>query len=238
MKTLVIPDAHLKPYVFEGAESIMHRTDCEQLVCIGDIVDDFGHQADVDLYEETLNRAISLAKRYPDSLWCLGNHDVAYLYEQYDHPGYSEEAASSVKSKLDTLKCSLSSPTNMAIIHRIDNVLFSHAGLVREFVETWCKNDMDDVDRVIKAINDFGIGQLREGISPIWARPQVSDLNLELYPADMMQVVGHTPVSSVVCCGNLITTDTFSTYRDGTKYGNEEFCWIDTRTSEWGVYSS
>ncbi len=34
--------------------------------------------------------------------------------------------------------------------------------------------------------------------------------------------------------GNLLTTDVFSTWSDGRKFGEEEFCWVDIVTKEWG----
>lgn len=235
MKVLVIPDVHLKPWIFDQAFEIMENTDCELAVCLGDLVDDWRHGSDTGLYEETLDKAIAFARRYPDSLWCYGNHDLAYLWDQYDHPGYSEEAAGTVVSMFDRLQDTLNAPENMAIIHRVDNVLFSHAGLIKEFVDEWCGYIGDDLDAIIETINDFGEGQLREGISPVWARPQVTEMDLNLYPEGMLQVVGHTPVPSIQFNKNLLSTDTFSTYSDGSRYGNEDLCWVDTVTGEWGI---
>ena len=114
MKVLVIPDVHLKPWIFDQAFEIMENTDCELVVCLGDLVDDWRHGSDTGLYEETLDKAIAFAKRYPDSLWCYGNHDLAYLWDQYDHPGYSEEAAGTVVSMFDRLQDTLNAPENMA----------------------------------------------------------------------------------------------------------------------------
>ena len=33
--------------------------------------------------------------------------------------------------------------------------------------------------------------------------------------------------------GNLITLDTFSTYRDGTPFGDQRFVWVDTVRRSW-----
>lgn len=43
MKVLVIPDVHLKPWIFDQAFEIMENTDCELAVCLGDLVDDWRH---------------------------------------------------------------------------------------------------------------------------------------------------------------------------------------------------
>ena len=60
-----------------------------------------------------------------------------------------------------------------------------------------------------------------------------------MYPLDMMQVVGHTPVVAPLLenNGKLLTLDTFSTYDTGEPIGNEKYVWVDTVTEEWGVIS-
>ena len=64
-----------------------------------------------------------------------------------------------------------------------------------------------------------------------WARPQYS--RMRLYSNKVFQVVGHTPVRSPLLEGNLLTLDTFSTYRDGSPYGDQRFVWIDTVKKTW-----
>ena len=125
-RALVIPDVHLKPWMFDQATDIMENTDCELAVCLGDLVDDWGCEHKVDLYEETLESAVRFAGKYPDTLWCLGNHDLAYMWDQYDHPGYSSYAADIVCDMFEMLRDTLGSPDNLVIVHRKDNVIFSH----------------------------------------------------------------------------------------------------------------
>lgn len=235
-KVLVIPDVHLKPWIFEQAEEIMVNTDCEKAVCVGDLVDDWKCQGDVDLYEETLASAIRFAKKYPSTLWCYGNHDLAYLWDQYDHPGYSIMAADMVCDMFEELRDSLESPDNLAIIHKLDNTLFSHAGLSYEFVENQLYNEMNDIEEVIESINGYGVDVLWEENSPIWVRPQYENLAKGMYPKDLFQVVGHTPVREVLEQDNMITVDTFSTASDGRNIGNREFCWVNTVTKKWGYF--
>lgn len=49
----------------------------------------------------------------------------------------------------------------------------------------------------------------------------------------MLQVVGHTPVDEILKKGNTISCDVFSTYRDGSPIGTEEFLLLDTLTWEY-----
>ena len=56
---------------------------------------------------------------------------------------------------------------------------------------------------------------------------------MRLYPSDMLQVVGHTPVEFVVKEENLLTLDNFSTYRNGEPIGDERYVCVDTITMEY-----
>ena len=49
----------------------------------------------------------------------------------------------------------------------------------------------------------------------------------------LLQVVGHTPTEQITKEGNLISTDVFSTYRDGRPIGTEEYLLLDTLTWEY-----
>ena len=44
MKTLVIPDVHLKPWMFERASELMKDNQISQAVCLMDIPDDWEQQ--------------------------------------------------------------------------------------------------------------------------------------------------------------------------------------------------
>ena len=236
-KVLVIPDVHLKPRIFDQALEVMENTDCERAVCVGDLVDDWGCGDDVALYEKTLKKAIAFAQKYPDTLWCYGNHDLSYLWEQFSHPGYSAAAADPVCDLLEDLKDALETPENLAIVHRLDRVIFSHAGLSYPFASLQLYDMMDDVDCMIDTINGYGVEELWELNSPIWIRPQDWEPAGGMHPNGYMQVVGHTPVLEILWQPELelLTVDTFSTYSDGRPYGNETLCLVDTIAKTWSV---
>jgi len=120
-----------------------------------------------------------------------------------------------------------------AYIHRIDNVLFSHGGLTESFVrEHFGRGDKVDIDYIIERVNKMGKPYMWKDDSPIWARPQYG--NERLYSAGLMQVVGHTPVEAPLEEENLLSLDTFSTYRAGTPIGDGRFVWVDTIERTWG----
>ena len=153
MKALVIPDIHLKPWLFDRAEKILNEGKAELAVCLMDIPDDWGMELSVEQYRDTFDRAISFAKAYPETLWCYGNHDVSYPWGKLE-TGYSPYAERTVISKLDELKDSLQKKSQIAFIHRIDNVLFMHGGLTAEYVSRLNPELLNmDIDEVVETVN-------------------------------------------------------------------------------------
>ena len=128
MKVLVIPDVHLKPWMFRDAAKLLKAGTADHAVSLMDIADDFDKEMNINLYEETYDAAISLAKEFPDTLWCYGNHDLSYDWG-YLETGYSPYAESTVIRKLSELQRVLKNELQLAYVHRIDKVLFSHGGV-------------------------------------------------------------------------------------------------------------
>ena len=52
---------------------------------------------------------------------------------------------------------------------------------------------------------------------------------------DYLHVVGHTPVRHPIQDGDVLSTDLFSTYRNGAPFGDERFVIVDTVTKDWQV---
>ncbi len=227
-KVFIIPDVHLKPWMFKEADKLIIKGKFDAVVMLGDLVDDWYQEKNIDLYNETFNAAISFVTKHRDTLWCYGNHDVSYLWEAKES-GYSYYAQDTVVDRIQDLKDVLP-PENSGFIHRIDNVLFSHAGLTESFVYRCFGEGKHDLDSIIWKINEMGEFELWQDDSPIWARPQYSEM--KLYRAGILQVVGHTPVTEPLYEEDLVTLDNFSTYRNGNPIGNERFVWIDTVKAE------
>ena len=136
-------------------------------------------------------------------------------------------------SKLEELENSLKSPVQINIMHRIDNVLFSHGGLTADFLRWLNKDLLDaDIEEVIAAVNDAPHDYLWNDESPLWFRPQYE--TREIFRADIYkQVVGHTPVERIFEKDGIISTDVFSTYRDGRQIGESAMMVIDSETGKY-----
>ena len=228
MRVLVIPDVHLKPWMFWRAEELMKEEDITQAVCLMDIPDDWGQEFNLELYRETYDAAISFAKRHPETLWCYGNHDVCYLWDKRES-GYSGLARNLVCQKLGQLKAALPSQEKLAFIHRIDDVLFSHGGLITPFLEEQIPEEarQGSLDELLAYINSLGPSSLWKDVSPIWARPQ--DWPERLYGKDTyLQVVGHTPLRQIKRVPGMISCDVFSTDRERKPIGSCEYLLLDT----------
>lgn len=231
MRVLVIPDIHLKGWIFDKAEIILNDAKAECAVCLMDIPDDWHKEMQVELYRNTFDRAIAFAKTYPDTLWCYGNHDVSYPWAKLE-TGYSPYAERTVLLKLEELEKSLADSSQMSFVHRIDNCLFCHGGLTEYFVY-WLNAELmeADIDDVISAVNDSPIDYLWNDASPLWNRPQHG--NVKAFRSDIYtQVVGHTPVEQIYEKNGFISVDVFSTYSDGAQIGESAMIVIDTMSGE------
>jgi len=232
MKVLVIPDVHLKPVMFHRASVLMKQGVADRAVCLMDIPDDWNQEYNVSLYEETYDEAIRFAKEYPETLWCYGNHDLSYIWYRLE-TGFSRMAYMPVNRKLHELEKTLSENNPIQYVQRIDDVIFCHGGLLDFFVrENVPESKYDDIDAVLDCINELGENEIWNDASPIWLRPQYS--NLQMYKQQkLLQVVGHTPVDAITRKDNIISCDVFSTYSDGRPIGTREFLLLDTVTWEY-----
>ncbi len=224
-RVLVIPDVHLKPCIFDEADKV-DKSSYEGIVVLGDLVDDWGKGNDLGAYEETLNRAAEFGKEHGESLWCYGNHDVSYLWDTMES-GYSVQARLTAIEGITKLERILED--RYKFVHRIDNVLFSHAGVTETFVLHSCGYHVKEIDDILAKINRMGKQELWRDSSPIWARPQADFYRM--FRDDLFyQVVGHTPVEEPLDACGVLTLDLFSTYSNGDPYGNQKFYIVDTLT--------
>ena len=232
MKVLVIPDVHLKTWIFDKAENVLKSGKADLAVCLMDMPDDWDMEFQIDRYRAIYDRAIAFAKDYPDTLWCYGNHDLSYPWGRLES-GYSPYAERTVMEKLEELEKSLKNSSQINIMHRIGQVLFSHAGLSMEYVKSLNKKLLDaDIDVVLRSVNTASQDKLWNDESPLWLRAldvRRKAFRLEKYK----QVVGHTPVEKIMEQGGMIFTDVFSTDREGTQIGESAMVVIDSETGEY-----
>lgn len=215
--------------MFDRATELMNYGMAEKTVCLMDLPDEWGHGYDLDLYIKTFDKAIKYAKRFPNTLWCYGNHDLSYIWMQPES-GFSSFAVATVSSKLAALRKALPDDSQLAYVHKVGKVLFTHGGLTDSFVKNYAPDiEYKDTDAILKRINSLGFWEIWDDASPIWFRPQY--YNEKMYrETDMLQVVGHTPVTEIDRTGNVLSCDLFSNYKSGEPIGTKEFVLINTET--------
>lgn len=238
MRLLCVSDVHLKPWMFDLADAIMDSGDVDMAIQMGDLVDDWGKECNLSLYSRTLQRAIKFHEDHPDTLWVMGNHDYGYWHPNWGHreSGHSQFAEGEVFTFLKEMERKGAAQKN---IHIVDNCIFTHAGLTKDWVERRLKKigykegEKPAEINLIHAVNYATQEELWCNDSPIWARPQQDDY--ELWDSSRLQIVGHTPVAHPIEKDNLVSTDTFSTFSDGNPLGDEKFIIVDTETTDWRV---
>lgn len=236
MKVFVIPDVHLKPWMFSKADQILKDHPVDRTVCLGDLVDEWDCESNTDLYRQTTDAARQFNHDHPDTFWCYGNHDMAYLWNEYcSGTSYAADVRYIVKEGLLNLYREASE--NHGVVLKMDQVLFSHAGISDLFVQRhFEKAGRDDLKKVIRGINAMRPEDLWNDDSPLWLRPQkeITGYPVKMYQEEScFQIVGHTPMKQISQEGNLLTCDVFSTLRNHTPYGLQEFCLFDTETWKW-----
>ena len=65
-KVFVIPDVHLKPWMFDKAEELLSRSEYDKIVCLGDLVDDWDQEKNLGLYSETFDALERFINRHPN----------------------------------------------------------------------------------------------------------------------------------------------------------------------------
>lgn len=235
-RAVIIPDVHLKPRLFDIAEQVINSGNADFAIQLGDMVDDWGEGFNISLYGRTLQRAIKFQEDHPDTLWVMGNHDYGYWKANWGvrETGHSKFVEDEVLSFLQQLE---RKGGQQKIMHIVDGCIFTHAGLSCEWVERQRQlvgmenSHIPDRDELLRLVNNASADELWQENSPIWWRPQ-EDTTCGVFPCKL-QVVGHTPVGSAIEEDGVLSTDTFSTYRNGAPIGDGRMVIIDTEKGTW-----
>lgn len=198
MKTLVIGDLHGSNVWKE----IITYEKPEKVIFLGDYFDSFTIECEVqinnflDLIELKKNSGIEV-------VLLIGNHDIHYF------PYIDDKATAGYQFQYkflleDTLKNNLE---HLSIVHRMGNLLFTHAGISVEFLD---KNIPDwNVDNVVESLEDLFKYQPNKFLfngsdpygcdtyqTPLWIRPNClmkANKKSELHKK-FVQVFGHTQI--------------------------------------------
>lgn len=235
MQVLVIPDVHLKTWMFRAADRAIEKERPDAVVLLGDLVDDFGCKNSPDRYVETIDAAIAFIQKHPESYLCLGNHEASYLWNRETN-ATAYRARSTAKEQCWRLTREIPQERFM-VAFQFDNIIFSHAGISEGFFAAHLKKSGETYisdEEVIRRVNRLSVDELWRYGSPIWYRPSGIQGFDQMYGANrMLHVTGHTPVEKITEWCSTLVCDTFSTQPNHKPIGDETFAIVDTQTKEW-----
>lgn len=214
MRTLLVGDLHLKArLILPIIERKINELKFDRVVFLGDYVDDYFQDYNVELYLNDLRYLLKwkaeMEFRGIDCIFILGNHDAAYLINQPKTYSLQDKLSfKEVKNLLFELE--------LQVAFKLDEYLVSHAGYCEGIEpEAWHFDKINreciaDIDGLEKNVGISRGGHLLLG-SPMWA-----DFNKDLLTNPnskyLYQIVGHTPVNKIELTNtvSLIGIDTFN----------------------------
>lgn len=229
MKTLVIPDVHLK---HERASSIISAENPKQVVFLGDLFDAKGEPRNLpqNAYQTAL-WAKSLMEN-PNGVtykFTEGNHDAHYrrTADWVSCSGYSDQCQRAIDMVLDGYHW-----REFKRYHIVEGFLLSHAGVSMQHVpeairntksleqlENWLVDQVKESDEMLKKNLPhwiYGCGLSRGGYSPVGGM-NWCDFGDEFVPIEgIKQIVGHS-------CGPSV------------RFTSNGDCCLDTKLNHYGI---
>ena len=181
--------------------------DYDEVVFIGDYTDSFTEMNVIILHN--LKEIILVKNAYPNKVHLLiGNHDLQYIYNQqrFICNGYRTEMAHDLYQEFRT--------ADFELAYQINNILFTHAGVVNQWYDEFLNNLEPKYTRFLKGNETiaeklnilyqcnynplFIIGYLRQGVfpfgGPLWAHKTEMEQD---YLKGYLHIVGHTATDEI-----------------------------------------
>lgn len=199
-KILILGDIHGKTIW----RDIISKENPDKIIFLGDYVSTHSKNITNEQQISNLKDILDYKKENSNKVVLLrGNHDMQFLgYHWAECSGYNR----TVSKEMIKLKTRFLDSTKW--LHIIDNIVFSHAGVSKVWLQNVCGKDISIEQSLIK-INNTRPSEIF-GFTPedyfdmtgtsktqplTWIRPgTLEDCNIEGYD----QVIGHTPVERIV----------------------------------------
>lgn len=235
MKYLFVGDIHNHQYMFDDITRLDKEYDFNRIIFMGDYVDDWNTTNHESL--ETLNKVFDLKRSRPGKYtFLLGNHEFSYLgYKCSGHQYELEDVLTSqLKENIDLF--------DLVTSVNCDDKIYicSHAGFTNAFIQELLEgyDEYHDYDLYYKIVDmnqdklnnlepfthcSYIRGGRHENSSCLWCdRREHAYFNLQK-PLIPYQIVGHTPVKTVIEENGIYFIDTHSTYKDGSEFGDRSY---------------
>lgn len=234
MKYLFVGDIHNHYYMFNDIDRLDKEYNFNRIIFMGDYVDDWNTTNQESL--KTLDKVFELKRNRPGKYtFLIGNHEFSYLgYKCSGHKYDSEDIMiKQLTENIDLFDLATSVNCNDKIY------ICTHAGFTNAFIKELIGDEkyydyvlyykMVDMNQdKLNNLEPFSHasyirGGGYENSSCIWCdRREHSYFSYQesLIP---YQIVGHTPVKTVIEENGIYFIDTHSTYRDGSEYGDKSY---------------
>lgn len=187
-KILIVGDVHGRKF-WHKAEELVNQVD--KVIFLGDYLDPY------DVSEnDALEEFKSIVKFYNDNsdkvIMLIGNHDCEYIW-----PEIFQDTCRHCYSIEKEARVLMQNALNLRLIYRMDNYLFSHAGVnkswlefIKEYYEEITLEDLESFNFNIKTLNQIGFRRRGYSRCPscVWA----DILEHEIGSLDYYQIFGHT----------------------------------------------
>lgn len=233
MKYLFVGDVHNHHYIFNDIDRLDKEYNFDRIVFIGDYVDDWNTTNHESL--KTLNKVLELKNEDKEKYTLLlGNHELSYL--GYPCSGHRFELEDLITSKLkENINCfDLATSVNCE-----GNIyICSHAGFNNEFIKELYPEDYNETNFYYTMVGfnkdklnnlepftycSYLRGGHHEFSSSMWCDRREHKYFSKLKQYIPNQIVGHTPVKTIILENGIYFIDTHSTYQDGTEFGNKSY---------------
>lgn len=211
MRDLIVPDIHMKLNMMDYVIKTAKEHNVDHITFLGDYFDEWNQKMNAQLYRDTIKQLERINQDF-NCTFLIGNHDVPYLINRtYHFSTPFDDVRLEIRDCLRKLKVQL--------VHNVQGYYCSHAGITEGFEpEPWAYQEVSN--RIGNLVdldsNDY---------SPIWMRPQ----NIYVPDAYEKQIVGHSPVETVIYNSEIIFTDTWSVTPQGNPIGDKSLIIIENK---------
>lgn len=233
-KILFVPDIHLQFHLMvDTINEQLNTGNFTEVVFMGDYFDLWNQTWNDYLYLNEIQVMTNFYNEWSEKVkltYLLGNHDLPYItnvLEKYSNK--TPEVIKAIKAFFQVVKPQI-------VYEFAKGKLASHAGVYdNSYIEPWMMEPIEDLfgEKVF-----YGLYNLqRQSDGPVWIRPDKLSIitDYSLLPEVTMQVIGHTPISSIKIKHGLILIDTYSIDSNYNKGGNGELLSYDKTNKQFEI---
>ena len=199
-KVLIVPDVHCRDFYKEPVKKYIDQVD--KVVFLGDYLDPYYYEGFTrENGIKNLGEIIELKNNNPDKvILLLGNHDCQYCDDwlnpddKCDIRPCSRYDCNPERNKV-TRKLYELNKDKFQLLYKIDDVVFSHAGIRNEWLDEYCHCTFDELLKdETKAYGHLWVVGFSRGGDEDFGSCVWNSLNEERnrLPGDLYQVFGHT----------------------------------------------